>query len=230
MVAPIIAAGGIKAAEHAGRALTGDIYTRRWTTVKGTGRKKKLVDHELRVNPVSVGLGLVAAGVAAAGAAAALWFTQRKLTTETGADIVRVWDSYGTTYKTVTTQVLVTPATEGYYATTIIRGQEKTMWVPGTEAVYTTVTKTVVDKPGYVIVSNTYGVPIKRLTAEVRTPDDALLTREKSLGYSFVEVTRRIDLPATKDGQPRARAWYKYHSDTDKKMKLGDRPGFIIDI
>jgi hypothetical protein len=182
MVAPIIASGGIKAAEHAGRALTGDIYTRRWTTVKGTGRKKKLVDHELRVNPVSVGLGLVAAGVAAAGAAAALWFTQRKLTTETGADLVRVWDIYSTT----------------------------------------------TSKPGYVLISNTYGVPIKRLTAEVRTPDDALLTREKSLGYSFVEVTRRIDLPATKDGQLRARAWYRYHSDTDKKMKLGDRTGFTI--
>lgn len=208
MVAPIIAAGGIKAAEHAGRALTGDIYTRRWTTVKGTGRKKKLVDHELRVNPVSVGLGLVAAGVAAAGAAAALWFTQRKLTTETGADIVRVWDSYGTTYTTTT----------------------KTVYDPTKTPPYTVVTEYVIDKPGYVLISNTYGVPVKRLTAEVRTPDDALLTREKSLGYSYVEVTRRIDLPATKDGQPRARAWYKYHSDTDKKMKLGDRTGFIIDV
>jgi len=56
-----------KAAEKASRALTGDIYVSRWKTTKGKGKKKKVVDRELHINPltaiVAVGAGALALGV-----------------------------------------------------------------------------------------------------------------------------------------------------------------------
>ena len=74
---PLVA---LKAAGSAQKALTGDIYTRRWTEVKGKGSKAKVVEHEVRVNPVGIGLGAAALGAAAVGVGVALWVMQLKIT------------------------------------------------------------------------------------------------------------------------------------------------------
>ena len=92
MAAPIIAMAGKKASDGAGKALTGDIYTRRWTSTRGKGKKKVAVEHELRANPVSIGLGLVAAGIAATGAGLGLWLMQRRVKTTDGRHLVLVVD------------------------------------------------------------------------------------------------------------------------------------------
>jgi len=72
-----------KASGTASKALTGDIYTREWTTTKtvGKGKKKRTVTthHSLRTNPVSVGLGLIAIAGAGLLGAGAVWLTQMKL-------------------------------------------------------------------------------------------------------------------------------------------------------
>jgi hypothetical protein len=52
---------------------------RRWTTVKGKGKKKKELDHELHVNPVTVGVAALVAAGAAATVAVGLWLTQQKV-------------------------------------------------------------------------------------------------------------------------------------------------------
>ena len=73
---PILAA---EAAGKAQKALTGDIYTRRWTEVQGRGKKAKLIENEVRVNPVGIGLGVLALGAAAGAAALALWVAQLRV-------------------------------------------------------------------------------------------------------------------------------------------------------
>lgn len=75
MTAPIIALEGAKRGKQAGNALLGDIYTRRWTTITGTGKKKHEVDHELKVNPMSILIGGAAVGVGAAAAIVTMWAT-----------------------------------------------------------------------------------------------------------------------------------------------------------
>ena len=56
-----------KAAGKASRALTGDVYVSKWQTTKGKGKKKKVVDRELHINPLlviaAVGAGVLAVGV-----------------------------------------------------------------------------------------------------------------------------------------------------------------------
>ena len=77
----------LEAAKRAGNAsntaLTGDIYTRRWATKKG----KTVTEHELRVNPVSIGIGAAAVGVAALFGGVALWATQQKIGKAAGKDV-----------------------------------------------------------------------------------------------------------------------------------------------
>ena len=102
MVAPIIAMAGKKASDGAGKALTGDIYTRRWTSTRGKGKKKVAVEHELKANPLSVGIGLLAVGGAALLAGVAVWATQRNVEATPGKDMVRIVESFDATYKTVT--------------------------------------------------------------------------------------------------------------------------------
>ena len=106
---PFAAKGAGNASQSVSKALTGDIYTRKWTTTKtkGKGKKKKtvVIDHELKANPVSVGLGLLAVGAAATGVGIAMWLTQRKLThgvPEGGAKKRYIVKRYYPVYKTVT--------------------------------------------------------------------------------------------------------------------------------
>ena len=76
----LLAKGTIDASRGIQKALTGDIYTRRWTEVKGKGSTAKVVEHEVRVNPVGIGLGAAALGAAAVGVGVALWVMQLKIT------------------------------------------------------------------------------------------------------------------------------------------------------
>jgi hypothetical protein len=104
-VPPIVAA---KAATDAQKALTGDVYIRKWQTKRtvGKGKKKQTIvrDHEVHVNPLTV---LVAGGVAAGGVLALAmggWFMQKKLarSTEPASKflITKQYDAT-VTYKTV---------------------------------------------------------------------------------------------------------------------------------
>ena len=178
MVAPIVAAGGAKAAERAGKALTGDVYTRSWTSVVGKGKKKKVVDHTLHVNPLTLAIGTMFAGGALALGAIGLWATQRKLDSKVGGDFVRILDFYEAT----------------------------------------------ADKPAHWALSNSYGVPVARGEG---FPDlNTIITRrEQSLGYVYAGDAKLVQI-----APGHARKWMKYHSDTDKKLALGTREGFGIDI
>ena len=91
MVAPIVAAEAGKRGLEAGKALAGDIYTRRWTSEKGKGKKKRVVEHELKVNALSAALVTVGAATTAAVGMFALWVAQRKLTVTKGKDIDIKW-------------------------------------------------------------------------------------------------------------------------------------------
>ena len=213
-----MAAGGAKAAERAGKALTGDVYTRSWTSVVGKGKTKKVVDHTLHVNPLTLAIGTMFAGGALALGAIGLWATQRKLDSKVGGDFIRILDFYEATYKTVTEKVLIA---DGFYQTTYINGVPKEMWVP---AIYDTVTTTVVDIPARWTLSNSYGVPVARGEG---FPDlNTIITRrEQSLGYVYAGDAKLVQI-----APGHARKWMKYHSDTDKKLALGTREGFGIDI
>jgi len=80
-VPPLLA---LKAAQTAQgslqKALTGDIYTKTWVETVGKGKKAKIVEHTVHVNPVGIGLGALAIGATATAALAALWLAQLKLT------------------------------------------------------------------------------------------------------------------------------------------------------
>lgn len=133
MVAPILAAKG---AQNAANALTGDIYVKRWTSVHGKGKKKKEVDHELHINPLTA-LAAAALGAGAlATAAVGLWLTQQKVGKKMSGDTVlpklkvRYARLYEGVYETITTVVVDSPAHEETY-TTYIHGFPKgvTRWV-----------------------------------------------------------------------------------------------------
>ena len=103
-----LAKGATNASQSVSKALTGDIYTRRWQTIKtmGEGKKKRtvVVDHEAHANAVSIGLGVLALGAAATGVAVAMWLGQRKLSykaPEGGAKMWRLVRLYDPTTKTV---------------------------------------------------------------------------------------------------------------------------------
>ena len=65
---------GSQIASNAASAMKNDLYVRRWSTVTGKGKQKKVVDHELHINPVGVAVGAigVAVGAGLAGLAGAL--------------------------------------------------------------------------------------------------------------------------------------------------------------
>jgi len=70
---PLLAA---QAAGKAQKALTGDLYTCRWADVVGKGRKQRLIEHEIHINPVTLAVG---AGLGTVGLMTALWMAQLKL-------------------------------------------------------------------------------------------------------------------------------------------------------
>ena len=91
MVAPIIAAEAAKRGIDAGKALTGDIYTRRWTSVVGKGKKKRVVEHEAHLNTLSAVILAAGAATTAALAGAALWATGKSFKRAASTTVVRRW-------------------------------------------------------------------------------------------------------------------------------------------
>jgi hypothetical protein len=77
-VAPIVAAKAAEGLQGAGKAAQGEIYARRWTSVTGKGKKRREVQHEVHVNPLGIGLGVVAVGGAALLGAISLYALQLK--------------------------------------------------------------------------------------------------------------------------------------------------------
>jgi hypothetical protein len=63
MAAPPLLA--VKAAAEAQKALKGDIYTRKWVSERGIGKKKRVVEHELHVNPVTAVVAVIGGAIAA---------------------------------------------------------------------------------------------------------------------------------------------------------------------
>ena len=110
------------------KALTGDIYSRKWVEVRGKGAKAKIIEHEAHLNPVGLGLGAVALGGAALLGLGALWMAQLKLK----PTLVK-------TYKTVIDVPEVPAYNEhvpiaevGHWAdNTVSVGEPIRTWVPG---------------------------------------------------------------------------------------------------
>lgn len=208
MTAPIIALTGKKASEEAGKALDGDIYTRRWTTKKRG--KKPEVEHELRVNSGSLLLGAVAASVAAAGAGIGLWFMQRKLTTTTGKDLIRIAVRTDATYKT---------------SEETVEGFPVLKWIDG-KLQWTTITvpagSTVIDEPTYWTVYTASGIRLWKVERLSMEPDYrwCLSKREVSGGYRFSEIVRSENV----DGGERL--FVKFHTDTKTRLSTEPREGF----
>ena len=75
----LLAKGTTDASRGLQKALTGDIYSKHWTEVVGKGKKAKLVEHEVHVNPVGIGLGVVALGAATLAVGVALWVGQMRI-------------------------------------------------------------------------------------------------------------------------------------------------------
>jgi hypothetical protein len=119
MAAPPLLA--VKAATEAQKALKGDIYTRKWVSERGKGKKKRVVEHELHVNPVTAVVavigGAIAAGLAVyAGskAARAAGYDPRIRTDKPIYRIARVYDAV---YEDV--KVVDTPAYDETVATLV---------------------------------------------------------------------------------------------------------------
>ena len=121
MVLPILAAKAAGKGSESAQAIKNDLYVRRWATVTGKGKHKKVVDHELHINPVGVALGIagtaVAAGLTVLGGALALRLSGKKLKLGEATRYFMV-DEFGATSHTET--YLISPATAavpGYYKT-----------------------------------------------------------------------------------------------------------------
>ena len=101
----------VKGAQSAQAALQHDLYVKKWTSTKGKGKKKKIVEHELHINPVSVAIlgGAATLGVAAIGLG--LWLSGNKMGLKDGKTIKRIVDEYQAVMQTVT--VVDVPAVPG---------------------------------------------------------------------------------------------------------------------
>jgi len=80
MIPPVLAAEiAAKGKQTASKAITGDVYIRRWTTTRTTGKGKKkrtiTTEHEAHVNPLSIAIGAAVTAVTVGGA---LWLTQMR--------------------------------------------------------------------------------------------------------------------------------------------------------
>ena len=104
-MAQIVPIASLRGKERLTEAVKGDIYTSSWTSVQGTGKKKRVVEHTVHVNPGSVGLGAiglaVGAGVAALGGMLALRFGGKELATKDHV-VRRTVDEYQPVYEQVT--------------------------------------------------------------------------------------------------------------------------------
>lgn len=242
MTVPIIAAK--EGAEALNKALTGDIYVRRWTSTTGKGKKKREVEHEAHINPLVLIGTAVGAGLAAVGAGLTLWTVQRKVDLNDGHDITLIIDQIDTTYKDV--QVLTRP--EDTYTKTIWHEPVyytenlpiayddegnpiawKTVETLVTEGWLETitetapayyVTKTVVDKPGYYMVRNARGIPYARRDG-IANYVNVMTQRQQALDYNYVgDVRSETPLP---NG---TRKYWRFHSKNKRSISLGERDGF----
>ncbi len=120
---PFAAKAAQNASQVASSALTHDLYVKRWTSTKGKGKKKKVVDHELHINPVSIAIlgGAATLGVAAVGLG--LWLSGNKAKLGGTKTVKRIVDEYQAVMETVT--VVDTPA-----QTVIIPASDDQIWVP----------------------------------------------------------------------------------------------------
>ena len=238
-VPPVLALQAADSSRQAvAKSLTGDIYVRRWSTVKKRPKHKggpQVIDHELHVNPVSIGLGLVALGGAAAAAAAALWLGQRKLVygaggTDNPAVMWRIVKQYEAQTKTIT--VVDQPAVPGHYETVItyIKGypKEVQIWVEGTPAI--THEQTVVTRPERVVVTTLRGVPVRTYQGYDTTPNAVLSEREKSMGWQL--SSDRQGTAYLGEGKDTLGSYqkmkYKFVNASKKRLGTDERKGFSI--
>jgi hypothetical protein len=230
-VPPVLALKAVDSSRQAvAKSLTGDIYVKRWSTVRKRPKHKggpQVIDHELHVNPVSVGLGLVALGGAAAVAAAALWLGQRKVTY--GADdknpaiMWRIVKQYGAQTQTVT--VVDQPAWD--------ETVQVPMWTPTGFKWVTTVIhhpaitheETVVTRPERVVVTTLRGVPVRTYQGSDTTADAILSEREKSLGWAYAESTVLGEGKDTLGSYLKMK--YKFVNPTKKRLGTTEREGFL---
>ena len=92
---PFAVKGTQSTAGVASKALTGDIYTRKRTRIVGRGKKAHVVEDELRVNPVGIGVGIAAVGAGVLTLGAAMWLSQMRLKPTSEQEMVTVIDSPG---------------------------------------------------------------------------------------------------------------------------------------
>lgn len=232
-----------KGSEIASNALTGDVYIRRWKSLKGTGKKKRETEHELHVNPLTLAVGAAAAGVAAVGAGIGLWFMQRKITADDGAEMVRIvdWHDPVQTYvqkeRTVTVPVWHDPTYEtveipiigasgdiiGYRTKEIIATEGYIEYVETTDYY-----KELVITDGYVVVRTSKGgIPIKTFKFGPNEGPQATvaLTRgEVARGWYYLQTDGEEPTDWGK------RIYYRFKNDKKKTYGLDKRDGFGPDI
>jgi len=106
-MAQILPIAALRGKERVVEPLKGDVYTRSWTSVEGKGKKKRIVQHEVHVNPLT----LVVAGVGAAGAgllgALALHGMGKQVSMTAQKQAKRIVDEYQPEYEDV--KVVDTP-------------------------------------------------------------------------------------------------------------------------
>ena len=180
MTPPLLAAKGAQTALERANAVKGDIYTRKWETVRGKGKKRAVVHHEMHVNPGSLLVGL-AAGVAAAGAAVlggalALRFSGKQLKAGGNKYHYYMVDEFDSSSKTVT--IVDKPAVAAVPARTETVPEQR-IWREGSwiKGVWQEGHWDIV--PGYTIdIPATPGVPAVTHTETTVTPSvSSLLTK-----------------------------------------------------
>ena len=215
---PVIAAK--KGSDVASKALTGDIYVRRWTSVPKKGKRKGVpVEHEVRVNAVTAAVAAVGVGLAALAGGAALWMTQQKLGKSSGfKTIIRRVRVYEATYKTVT--VVDTPAHDEW-VTTYIHGVPKQVLVH-----YEAVThqETIPDRAMRTVVMTDRGVPIRQYEGYDMSVQAVLGPR---LGADYTATSTLRDYTGA-DHIGTFHEWdVKYTSASKHPLQLNERKGLL---
>ena len=187
MAIPLEAIRAVKGKESA-QALKNDLYVRKWTSVKGKGKSKKVVEHEAHLNPASVGVGAVGlavgAGLAGLAAVLALRFGGRKLA-EGDAELIRIVRIYSA--KTEQVKVVDTPAIPAHYITVNIKGVLKTVWIPEAPEVSHMETRILGQR---VVVLSKRGVPVRTFNM----PDGAVVGTTWDMGLKPNERAQGWDL------------------------------------
>ena len=229
-----------EAAGKAQKALTGDVYVRKWQSVKKRPKSKGgplLVDHEVHVNPVMVILGL---GAAATAGIVALWMGQRKLSygvPEGGAKlhyIMKQYDAKSHLETVVDEPGYTVPATGHYEATGtgVIIGHglgytEGAMkWVedsPAYDVPAVTHEQRVYDKPARIVVYTLKGMPIR--TYEGVDTTKVLTERQKALGWVYDSTEEWWAGEDSLGVFTAMRMTFK--NEKKKKLGTGERTGFL---